>query len=69
MEDVKPRLTEESNATRIWTLTEISETTQLRSLRLSSMVNVDKVGFGFLTYQEKKEKEKRKKKKPLLQYC
>ncbi|PON89861.1 Topless-related protein [Trema orientale] len=43
MEDVKPRLTEEANATRIWKLTEISETTQLRSLRLSAMVNADKI--------------------------
>ncbi|KAL6296689.1 hypothetical protein ACE6H2_004831 [Prunus campanulata] len=47
LDDVKPRLTEEVN-TRIWKLTEISETAQLQSLRLSAMMKSDKISR--LTY-------------------
>lgn len=45
MEDVKPRLTEEGHSTRMWSLTEMSDPTQLRTSKLSATVNVDKVGF------------------------
>lgn len=44
MEDKKPRLAEEVSTAKIWKLTEISESAQLQSLRLSTtMVKTDKI--------------------------
>ncbi|XP_050231709.1 topless-related protein 1 [Mercurialis annua] len=44
MGDVKPRINEESNdKSKIWKLTEISETSQCRSLRLPENVRVNKI--------------------------
>ncbi|XP_024023613.1 topless-related protein 1 [Morus notabilis] len=43
LDDAKTRSTEESNAPRLWRLTEISKAAQLRSLRLSPTVNIDKI--------------------------
>ncbi|XP_070669772.1 topless-related protein 1 isoform X1 [Malus domestica] len=50
MEEVKPtRLAEETN-TRIWKLTQITETSQLRTLRLSSIMKTDKISRLTYTY-------------------
>ncbi|XP_031279576.1 topless-related protein 1-like [Pistacia vera] len=43
LEDVKPRLTEEVNPVKNWKLTEISEPSQLRTLRLPARVKTDKI--------------------------
>ena len=44
--DVKPRITEESNdKSKIWKLTEISEPSQCRSMKLPENVRVTKVCY------------------------
>lgn len=44
MVDVKPRITEEQNdKSKIWKLTEISESSQCRSLKLPENMRVTKV--------------------------
>lgn len=48
LDDGKPKLTEEVNSTKGWKLTEISDPTQFRSLRLSTSARADKIAR--LTY-------------------
>ncbi|XP_050268371.1 topless-related protein 1-like isoform X1 [Quercus robur] len=43
LENVKPKLAEEVNQTKIWKLTEISEPAQFRSLKLPARVKSDKI--------------------------
>lgn len=43
LDSMKPRSTEESNATGVWRPAEISAAAQLQLLRLSSAVNIDKI--------------------------
>ncbi|XP_068312754.1 topless-related protein 1-like isoform X2 [Pyrus communis] len=51
LEEVKPtRLPEEVNTTRIWNLTQISETSQLRTLRLTALMKTDKISRLTYTY-------------------
>lgn len=49
MPDVKPRITEESNdKSKIWKLTEISESSQCRSLKLPENMRVTKVHYSIV---------------------
>lgn len=51
MGDVKPRITEESNdKSKIWKLTDISEPSQFRSLKLPENVRVTKVCYLLSTF-------------------
>ncbi|CAN6583703.1 unnamed protein product [Malus baccata var. baccata] len=51
LKEVKPtRLPEEVNTTRIWNLTQISETSQLRTLRLTALMKTDKISRLTYTY-------------------
>lgn len=46
MPDVKPRITEEQNdKSKIWKLTEISEPSQCRSMKLPENMRVTKVNY------------------------